>query len=98
MPGPRLSLCCHHWRTRGSETGHRRSHHLSRQGQADTHLVIHRVPGHTVHRPHVAAEHRDGVVPLDVVNVDLGGEVRLYNAGVAYYNVGKPCDPLNPRL
>ena len=40
----------------------------------DTHLVIDRVPGHTVHRPHVAAEHCDGVVPLDVVNVDLGDD------------------------
>ena len=69
MPGPRLSLCCRHWRTRGSES-RRRSVRVSRL-ESDTHLVVDRVPGHTVDRPHVAAEHCDGVVPLHVVDVDL---------------------------
>ena len=41
----------------------------------ETNLVIDWVPGHTVHRPHVSAEHCDGFVPLHVVNVDLEGDV-----------------------
>ena len=47
-----------------------RSQHFidNRQG---TNLVVDRVPGHTVDRPHMAAQHCDGFVPLDVVNVDL---------------------------
>ena len=45
------------------------------QRERETHLVIDWVPGHTVDCPHVAAEHCDGIVPLHVVDVDLGGEV-----------------------
>ena len=71
-PGPRLSLCCRHWRTRGSETA--RAQSVSKGQDREAHLVIDRVPGHTVDRPHVAAEHCDGVVPLDVVYVDLRGD------------------------
>ena len=43
--------------------------------EIETDLVIDWVPGNTVHCPHVAAEHCDGIVPLHVVDVDLRGEV-----------------------
>ena len=36
-----------------------------------TDLVVHGVPGHAVHSPQVAAQHCYGLVPLDVVDVDL---------------------------
>ena len=34
-------------------------------------LRVHGVPGHAVHSPGVAAEDGDGLVPLDVEDVDL---------------------------
>ena len=36
-----------------------------------SHLGVHGVPGHAVDSPGVAAEHGDGLVPLDVEDVHL---------------------------
>ena len=50
-----------------------------------SHLRVHRVPGHAVDSPGVAAEHGDGLVPLDVEDVHLvvlgaGGHKGLVHA------------------
>lgn len=36
-----------------------------------TDLMVDRVPGHTVDGPHMASQHRDRLVLLDMVDVDL---------------------------